>query len=67
MNAFCEFAQRRLQLVQFFCLSLSPFHTFPAQISVFDVVVGDVFRANNGELLPCDGVLISGQNVKAGA
>ena len=34
-------------------------------ISIYDVVVGDLFRAKSGEVMPCDGVLVSGQNVKA--
>lgn len=33
-------------------------------ISVYDVVVGDVFVIKAGELLPCDGLLLSGSGIK---
>ena len=33
-------------------------------VSVFDVVVGDVFIVKAGELLPCDGLLLRGSGLK---
>jgi Ca2+-transporting ATPase len=33
-------------------------------VSVFDVVVGDLFVVRAGELLPCDGLLVTGSGIK---
>ncbi len=34
------------------------------EISVFDVLVGDVLHLETGDMIPCDGVLIEGYNIK---
>jgi len=33
-------------------------------VSIFDVVVGDIFVVKAGELLPCDGLLLRGSGLK---
>ncbi|KAL8327764.1 hypothetical protein RB597_003878 [Gaeumannomyces tritici] len=34
------------------------------EMSVFDVLVGDVMHLETGDMIPCDGILIEGHNIK---
>ncbi|ANB11088.1 calcium-transporting ATPase PMC1 [Sugiyamaella lignohabitans] len=36
----------------------------PSEISVYDVVVGDILLVEPGEMIPTDGILVNGYNIK---